>query len=249
VTLLPFPPTTKPVLVWWSLRKTCQKTISWIEYSVLVDKYGNFYPSYPMATDDLRQKALAIFRKHGGLLRTKDAIRLGIHPRTLYSMRDGGELRQVSRGYYRLSDLPQLGNPDLVAVALAMPKGVVCLISALSYHGIGTQIPRVVDIAIDKDMKRPRIDYPPIRTFWFSGPAFKSGIQVHDLDGVPVKVYSPAKTVADCFKCRNKIGLDVAIEALREVRRSRRAMVDELFQMARTCRVANVMRPYLEAMS
>ena len=202
-----------------------------------------------MATGDRKQTARTIFRKHGGLLRTKDAIRMGIHPRTLYSMRDAGEIQQVSRGHYRLSDLPQLGNPDLVAVALAVPKGVVCLISALSYHGVGTQIPRVVDVAIEKDTKRPRIGYPPIRAFWFSGLAFKSGVQVHDLDGVPVKIYSPAKTVADCFKCRNKIGLDVALEALREVRRSRQATVDGLFQMASACRVANVVRPYLEAMS
>jgi len=202
-----------------------------------------------MADDDREQKARRIFRKHGGLLRTKDAIRLGIHPRTLYGMRDAGKLQQIGRGRYRLSDLPQLGNPDLVAVALAVPKGVICLISALSYHGIGTQIPRVVDIAIEKDTKRPRIDYPPIRTFWFSGPAFSAGVQTHDLDGVPVKVYRLAKTVADCFKCRSRIGLDVALEALREICRSRLVTVDELFQMAKVCRVANVMRPYLEAMS
>jgi len=202
-----------------------------------------------MAIVDRQQEARAIFRDHGGLLRTKDALRLGIHPRTLYSMRDAGLIQQVSRGYYRLSDLPQLGNPDLVAVALAVPKGVVCLVSALSYHGIGTQIPRVVDVAIEKDTKRPRIEYPPIRAFWFGGQAFTSGVQVHELDSVPVRIYSPAKTVADCFKCRNKTGLDVALEALREARRSRLATVGELFEMARVCRVANVMRPYLEAMS
>jgi len=164
-------------------------------------------------------------------------------------MRDAGELEQVSRGYYRLTDLPQLGNPDLVAVALAVPKGVICLVSALSYYGIGTQIPRVIDMAIEKDTKRPRIDYPPIRTFWFSGPAFTEGVGSYDVDGVTVRIYSPAKTVADCFKCRNKIGLDVTLEALREVRRSRLATIDEMFRMARVCRVANVMRPYLEAMS
>lgn len=202
-----------------------------------------------MATDDPKQIARAIFQKHGGLLRTKEAIRLGIHPRTLYGMRDANDLQQVSRGYYRLSDLPPIGNPDLVAVALAIPKGVICLISALSFHGIGTQIPRVVDIAIEKDTKRPRIDYPPIRTFWFGGRAFKKGVQTHELDGVTMRVYSPAKTVADCFKCRNKIGMDIALEALREVRRKRMATVDELFQMAKICRVANVMRPYLEAIS
>jgi predicted transcriptional regulator of viral defense system len=221
----------------------------WIECSLLADKYGNFYPGDPMADNDRSEKAREIFRKHGGLLRTKDAIRLGIHPRMLYGMRDAGELEKINRGHYRLAELPQLGNPDLVAAALAVPKGVVCLISALSYHGIGTQIPRTVDIAIEKDSKRPRIDYPPIRTFWFSGAAFTEGVQVCDIDGVAVRIYSPAKTVADCFKCRNKVGLDVALEALREAIRNRLATVDELFQMAKVCRVANVMRPYLEAMA
>ena len=202
-----------------------------------------------MTNNDRRKKARGIFSMHNGLLRTKDAIRLGIHPRILYGMRDAGEIEKISRGYYRLADLPQLGNPDLVAAALAVPKGVICLISALSYHGIGTQIPHTVDIAIEKDSKRPRIDYPPIRTSWFSGSAFTEGVQVHNIDGVSVRIYSSAKTVADCFKCRNKVGLDVALEALREVRRSRLATVDELFQIAKVCRVANVMRPYLEAMA
>lgn len=199
--------------------------------------------------NEQKQQALTIFGEHGGLLRTRDAIRLGIHPRTLYAMRDEGVIQQVRRGCYRLADLPDLGNPDLVAVALAVPKGVICLISALSYHGVGTQIPRVVDVAIHKDAKRPRIGYPPTRTFWFTGKALTTGVQTHELDGVPVKIYNPAKTVADCFKFRNRIGLDVALEALREVRRSRLATVDELFQMAKVCRVANVMRPYLEAIS
>ena len=202
-----------------------------------------------MANDEKKQQARSIFQKHGGMLRTRDAIRLGIHPRTLYAMRDAGEVQQVRRGYFRLADLPELGNPDLVAAALAVPKGVICLISALSYHGIGTQIPRVVDIAVHKDTKRPRVEYPPIRIFWFTGDALTAGVQTHELDGVRVRIYSPAKTVADCFKFRNRIGMDVALEALREVRRSRLATVNELFQMAKVCRVANVMRPYLEAMS
>lgn len=202
-----------------------------------------------MVNKEKTQRARAIFQEHGGMLRTRDAIRLGIHPRTLYAMRDAGEVQQVRRGYFRLADLPELGNPDLVAAALAVPKGVICLISALSYHGIGTEIPRVVDVAVHKDTKRPRVNYPPIRIFWFTGDALTAGVQTHELDGVPVRIYSPAKTVADCFKFRNRIGLDVALEALREVRRSRLATVDDLFQMAKVCRVANVMRPYLEAMS
>jgi len=202
-----------------------------------------------MADNERKQQARRIFQRHGGMLRTRDAIRLGIHPRTLYAMRDAGEVQQVRRGYFRLADLPEMGNPDLVAAALAVPKGVICLISALSYHGIGTQIPHVVDVAVHKDIKRPRIDYPPIRTFWFTGEALTTGVETHELDGVPVKVYSPAKTVADCFKFRNKIGQDVALEAMREIRRTRLATVDELHKMAKVCRVANIMRPYLEAMS
>ncbi len=202
-----------------------------------------------MADHKKKQQARTIFQKHGGMLRTRDATRLGIHTRTLYAMRDAGELHQVRRGYLRLADLPELGNPDLVAAALAVPKGVICLISALSYHGIGTQIPRVVDVAIHKDAKRPRVDYPPIRIFWLTGEALSAGVQTHELDGVPVRIYSPAKIVADCFKFRNSLGLDVVLEALREVRRNRLATVDELFQMAKVCRVANIMRPYLEATS
>lgn len=194
------------------------------------------------------EQARRVFQKHGGVLRTRDAMRFGIHPRTLYAMRNSEELQQVRRGYFRLSDLPELGNPDLVSTALAIPKGTICLISALSFHGIGTQIPRVVDVAVHKDTKRPRIGYPPIRIFWFTDAALTTGVQTHMLDGVPVKIYNPAKTVADCFKFRNRIGLDVAIEALREVRRNRLTTVGELLEMAKVCRVANVMRPYLEAM-
>jgi predicted transcriptional regulator of viral defense system len=201
-----------------------------------------------MANDEKKQQARSIFQKHGGMLRTRDAIRLGIHPRTLYAMRDAGELQQVHRGYFRLADLPELGHPDLVAAALAVPKGVICLISALSYHGIGTQIPRAVDVAVHKDTKRPRVDYPPIRIYWFTGEALTTGVQTHELDGVPVRIYSPAKTVADCFKYRTKVGLDVAIEALRFCLERKRTPVSELLEYARICRVQNIMSPYLDAM-
>jgi predicted transcriptional regulator of viral defense system len=182
------------------------------------------------------------------MLRTGQALELAIHPRTLYELRDAGKIVSITRGRYRLAGLPPLGNPDLVAVASAAPKGVICLISALAFHGITTQVPHQVDLALANKGNRPRLKYPPVRVFWFSGPAFSEGIQTHVLDGVNVRVYSPAKTVADCFKYRNKIGLDIALEALRLCRRQRQATVDELMGCARTCRVANVIRPYLEAM-
>jgi predicted transcriptional regulator of viral defense system len=129
------------------------------------------------------------------------------------------------------------------------PGAVVCLLSALSFHGIGTQLPYQVWLAIDVKAWPPREGYPPIRLVRFSGPALTEGVEVHELEGVPVRVYNPAKTVADCFKYRNKIGLDVALEALREVRRERRATMDELWHYAEVDRVAKVMLPYLEALA
>jgi len=157
-------------------------------------------------------KAKALFRCHGGLLRTGEALRLGIHPRTLYAMRDEGVLEQLSRGLYRLAELPPLGFPDLVAVARKVPAGVICLISALAFHELSTQIPHVVYIALARGMKPPRLDYPPARIFWFTGEAFTEGVAIHRLDHIAVPVYTPEKTLADCFKYRNKLGLDVAVE-------------------------------------
>ncbi len=193
-------------------------------------------------------EAAFIFREHGGILRTMEAIRLGVHPRTLYAMRDVGALERLARGLYRLADLPPLGNPDLVVVALRVPDGVLCLLSALAVHGITTQIPHEVYVAIKRGGEPPRLEYPPVRVFWFTGRAFTEGVEVHNLDGVEVGVYGAAKTVADCFKYRNKIGLEVALEALKLYLREKRGRPDELVRFARVCRVDNVMRPYIEAL-
>ena len=193
-------------------------------------------------------KAKAIFRHSGGLLRTREAIGLGIHPRTLYAMRDAGILERVSRGHYRLAEMPQLGTPDLVTVALRVPQGVICLISALGFHEATTQIPHEVHLGLVRDSREPWLKYPPIRVFSFARKAFSTGIETHTIDGVPVRIYSLEKTVADCFKFRNKIGLDVAIEALKECRTRRHFSIDKLMEFARICRVSNVIRPYLEAL-
>ncbi|MEN8133803.1 MAG: type IV toxin-antitoxin system AbiEi family antitoxin domain-containing protein [Pseudomonadota bacterium] len=194
------------------------------------------------------EKAKKVFRRHGGVLRTSEALRLGIHPRTLYAMRDAGVLECLSRGLYRLSGLPPLGNPDLVTIALKVPAGVICLISALAYHELTTQIPHEVYLALPRGAEPPRLDHPPVRVFWFTGKAFADGIDTHELDGVPVRIYGVEKTLADCFKYRNKIGLDTAVEALKRYVSSRRVDVDKLMAYARTCRVEKVMRPYLEAL-
>ena len=133
-----------------------------------------------------------------------------------------------------------------------MPRpqdSIVCLLSALAFHQIGTQLPRQVWIAIDRRQGTPRIQYPPLRVSRFSGRALTAGVETHKIEGVPVRIYAPAKTVADCFKCRHKIGLDVAIEALRDGWQKKRFTMDELWKFARICRIANVMRPYLEAIT
>ena len=193
-------------------------------------------------------KAKTLFRCHGGLLRTSEALRLGVHPRTLYAMHDAGVLEQLGRGLYRLAELPPLGAPDLVAVTRKVPSGVICLISALAFHELTTQIPHAVYIALARGTEPPRLDYPPVRMFWFTGDAFTEGVEIHTLDHVSVPVYTPEKTLADCFKYRNKLGLDVAIEALKLYRQWQRMRLDELLRCARICRVEKVMRPYLEAL-
>lgn len=192
--------------------------------------------------------AARIFREHGGMLRTMEAVRLGVHPRTLYAMREAGALERLGRGLYRLANLPPLGNPDLVAVALRVPDGVLCLLSALSLHDLTTQIPHEVCVARKRGAEPTRLEHPPVRVFWFTGKAFTEGVEIHEMDGVSVRVYGAAKTVADCFKYRNKLGLDVAIEALKLYLREKRWRPDALLRFARVCRVERVMRPYIEAL-
>jgi predicted transcriptional regulator of viral defense system len=174
-------------------------------------------------------------------------MRAGIHPSTLYAMRDAGSLEVVSRGVYRLAGSEPLGNPDLVTVATRVRGGVICLISALAFHEITTQIPHEVHVALQRGSEGSRLEYPPIKIYWFKGQAFTAGVETHEIDGVGAQIYSPEKTLADCFKFRNKIGLDTAVEAVRFYRERRSVNVDALMRYAAICRVEKVMRPYLEA--
>jgi predicted transcriptional regulator of viral defense system len=196
----------------------------------------------------VNRKAQAEFRRHGGLLRMADAIRAGIHRRTLYAMRDAGQVKVLARGLYRLADAPPLGNPDLVTVAAKVPHGVIYLISALSFHEMTTQIPHEVCIAVPRDSEPPKLDYPPIRVVRLSQAPYEAGIETHKVDGVTVKVYSREKTLADCFKHRNEIGLDTVLEAVRMYRAQGRVKADAILRFASVCRVARVARPYLESL-
>ena len=192
-------------------------------------------------------RATAVFRKHGGILRTAQALRAGIHPATLYAMRDSGALEVVSRGVYRLAGGLPLGNPDLVTVATRVRGGVICLISALAFHELTTQIPHEVHVALQRGAEEPRLDHPPIRTYRFTGAAYTEGAEPHELDGVSVRIYSPEKTLADCFKFRNRVGIDTVVEAVRFYRERKRVRVDDLMRYAAICRVSRIIRPYLEA--
>ena len=204
-------------------------------------------PQKTLASDSRYIKAVKIFKRHGGILRTSQAIKAGIHPATLYAMRDSGELEAISRGVFRLSDIPPLGNPDLVTVATRVSQGIICLISALSFHELTTQIPHEVHVALPRGAEEPRLEYPPVRTYRFTGASFIEGVEIHDIDGIRVQIYSPEKTLADCFKFRNKVGLDTVIEAIRFYRERRKIKVDDLMRYAAVCRVEKIMRPYLEA--
>jgi len=196
---------------------------------------------------DRFDRAVVVFRERGGILRTAEALREGIHRSTLYAMRDSGVLERVSRGVYRLADSPPLGNPDLVTVATRLPAGVICLISALSFHDLTTQIPHQVHLALPSGAEEPRVKHPPIRTYRFAGEAFTEGVEVHRLDGIDIRIYGPEKTLADCFKFRNRIGLDTAMEAVRFYRDRGDVRVDDLMRYASICRVSKIIRPYLEA--
>ncbi len=200
------------------------------------------------ATDKQIEAVRRAFRRGGGILRTGEALDQGIHPRTLYAMRDAGLLERLDRGLYRLADLPPLSDPDMVTVANKIPRGVICLISALHFHDITTQIPHEVFIAVSRGTEPPRLDYPPIRLYWFSGEAFTAGTETHHIDRTPVQIYSAEKTLADCFKYRNKIGMDTVLEALTLYRDQHKPKPRKLIEYARVCRVEKVMRPYLEAL-
>jgi len=184
-----------------------------------------------------------------GVIRPRDVVALGngTPGPALHRLMQRGELERSGRGLYGLPDIPLATmHHTKVEVAKRVPGGVLCLLSALAFHELGTQSSHQVWMAIDGRAHQPRLDYPATRFFRMSGEAFTTGIETHVIEGVPVRVYGPAKAVADCFKFRSKVGLDVAIEALHDYIR-RRMSIDELFRCARVCRVANVMRPYIEA--
>lgn len=192
-------------------------------------------------------QALALARQLG-LLRPRDLARYGIAREYLSRLVAQGRLVRVGRGLYMLPDAALTEHHSLAEAAKCVPDGVVCLLSALRFHELTSQAPFEVWMAIPPTARTPNLETPPLRIVRFSGRALTEGIEEHLIEGALVRVYNPAKTVADCFKFRNKIGLDVALEALRETWRARRATMDELWRYAEVCRMTTVMRPYLESL-
>ncbi len=203
--------------------------------------------SDPGSARSSRAQLQALFRLHGGQLRLSEALAQGYSRYQFYLLRNEGLIEPVSRGLYRLADLPPIENPDLVAAATRFPNAVLCLISALDWHGITTQIPHQVHLAVERDARLPVLDYPPVAGYRFSGRAFSAGIEQVDVDGIILNVYNPEKTLADCFKFRNRIGMDVVLEALELYRTRKTFLPGKLMEYARICRVAKVMSPYVEA--
>lgn len=182
-----------------------------------------------------------------GVLRVRDLKERGIHPEYLRRLCKKGLLTRTGRGLYVAADAEISVHHGLAQAAKRVPHGVICLLSALQFHELGTQSPFEVWMALDRRAARPRMDYPPLHIVRFSGKALTEGVEAQSIEGVRVQVYNPAKAVVDCFKYRNKIGLDVALEALRDCRERKKCSNDDLWVYAKVCRVANVMRPYLEA--
>ena len=200
-------------------------------------------------TRDL-QSVLETFRQHGGVLRTGQALMRGIHPAALYSLVEAGQLTRLARGLYRLADAQEFSNPDLAVVAAKAPDAVVCLISALSFHGITTQVPRAVHLAVSRGRYAGlRLRTPPVKIYRFDAATFDQGIEAHQIDGVTVRIYGVARTLVDCFKYRNKLGLDIAIEALRFARERKRISIREILHFARLLHEVRVISPYLESVS
>ncbi|RLJ17517.1 transcriptional regulator [bacterium endosymbiont of Escarpia laminata] len=193
-------------------------------------------------------KVLELVQKEG-VLRPRDLDPYGIPRIYLSRLHAAGKLQRIGRGLYVLPGTNVSEHRSLAEVCKRVPKGVICLLSALRFHELTTQSPFEVWLAISGKAWRPRVEYPPLRIVRFSSAALDAGVEEHRIEGVIVPVFTPAKTVADCFKYRNKIGLDVSIEALRECWRSRRCTMDDLWQYAKVCRVQNVMRPYLGSLA
>jgi len=195
-----------------------------------------------------QEREVLDFAQSKGVLRARDLAARGYPRSTLSRLMKKGFLQRLSRGLYSVVQAEITEHQTLIEVAKTYPDAVVCLLSALLFHNLTTQLPRRVWLAVENKAWAPRKGPVRFEVVWLTGRSFSEGIEIHDIQGVPVRVYNPAKTVADCFKFRNRVGTDVAVEALRETLRERRATPAEIMKYAEICQVSTVIRPYLEAL-
>ena len=200
----------------------------------------------PSSAKNQQQQALKLLERHG-MMRLSELMAHGIHPPTLARLVEKGEVVRPARGLYELADREIELAHSLAALAKRVPRGVICLISALQYHESTVQMPRSIWMAVGERDRIPRIDTPPARFVRFGGQALTLGVETHRIDSVPVKIFDPAKTVVDCFRFRNTVGLDVALEGLRMALQARKASPDAIAGYARKLRIWTVLRPYLES--
>jgi predicted transcriptional regulator of viral defense system len=194
------------------------------------------------------EELIDFFKSNGGLVRFSAILKAGFHPDSLNTLEKEKKVEKVARGLYRLVDYDFGEHPDLVLTSLQAPRGVICLISALSFYEATVEIPKYVDIAIPRGTHAYRIKYPPVRFYRFDFEAWQVGIEEHKIEGYKIKVYNLAKTIADCFKFRNKIGMNVARESLKVAITEKNIKPKEIMQYAKICRVDNIIKPVLEAM-
>jgi len=194
------------------------------------------------------QELINFFKKGGGAIKFSAILKAGFHPDSLNTLETKKKVEKIARGLYRLANYDIGEHPDLVTVSLQAPRGVICLLSALSFHNATIEIPKYVDIAIPRGTHAYRIKYPPVRFYRFDSKPWKAGIEEHRIEGYKIKVYNLAKTIADCFKFRNKIGMDVVRDALKIAIAERNIKPEEIMQYAKICRVDNIIKPILESM-
>jgi len=201
-----------------------------------------------MSNESAKSEAIKIFRaQFPSAFSTSEALNCGVHPRILYQLRDEGFIEQVSRGVYIVAEA-NIENLDFLIVSHRVPKSVVCLESALYFYEITTQIPKAVMIAMPRKSKQPKIDHPPIIVYRFSEEAFNNGIEEHEVNNEIIKIYSPEKTLADCFKFRNQLGMDVVLEALKMYKEKYRFDALKIAKYAKICRVSKIIQPYMESL-
>jgi len=194
------------------------------------------------------EELVNFFKNNSGIVRFSAILKTGFHPDSLKALKKEKKVEKIARGLYKLTNYNFEEHPDLIIVSFQAPRGVICLLSALSFHEATVEVPKYIDIAIPRGTHAYRINYPPVRFYRFDSKVWKAGIKEHKIEGYKIKVYNLAKTIADCFKFRNRIGMNIARESLKVAVTEKNISPNEIMQYAKICRVDYIIKPILEAM-